>query len=100
MESPAPAHHPWTAVLLRRADRDFDTGLAKPDPEIYWKAIRELGIEPATTVYVGDGGNDELAGAERAGLRAFRAAWFSRSVQGTLNYPVLSTCEELRAHLC
>ena len=68
------------------------------DPEIYRQAMRELGVEPATTVYVGDGGDDELAGAERAGLRAFRAAWFSRSAQNSLDYPALSTCDELRAH--
>jgi HAD superfamily hydrolase (TIGR01509 family) len=53
-------------------------GVAKPDPAIYLKAIRGLGIEPDTAVFIGDGGDDELAGAESAGLRAFRADWFSR----------------------
>ena len=57
-----------------------EAGLAKPDPEIYRKAMRELGVEAETTVYVGDGGDDELAGAQRAGLRAFRAEWFVKSV--------------------
>ena len=57
-----------------------EAGLAKPDPEIYRKAMRELGVEAETTVYVGDGGDDELAGAQRAGLRAFRAQWFVKSV--------------------
>ena len=37
---------------------------------------RRMGIQPEATVYVGDGGDDELAGAERVGLRACRAAWF------------------------
>jgi len=50
--------------------------VAKPDPEIYQRALRRLGVDPATTVYIGDGGDDELVGAERAGLRAYRAAWF------------------------
>jgi putative hydrolase of the HAD superfamily len=76
-----------------------EAGLAKPDPEIYRKAMRELGVEPTTTVYVGDGGDDELAGAKRAGLRAFSAAWFSASSRESLDYPILSTCEELQAHL-
>jgi HAD superfamily hydrolase (TIGR01509 family) len=52
-------------------------GLAKPDPEIYLKAIRGLGVQPDTAVFIGDGGDDELAGAQRAGLRGFRADWFS-----------------------
>lgn len=53
-------------------------GVAKPDPEIYLKATRGLGVEPDEAIFVGDGGDDELSGAERASLRAFRADWFWR----------------------
>lgn len=52
--------------------------VAKPDPEIYLNAVSELRVEPNTTVFIGDGGDSELAGAEQAGLRAFRAEWFGR----------------------
>jgi HAD superfamily hydrolase (TIGR01509 family) len=52
-------------------------GVAKPDPDIYLRATRRLGVEPATAVFIGDGGDNELAGAERAGVRAFRALWFT-----------------------
>jgi putative hydrolase of the HAD superfamily len=45
-------------------------GLRKPDPEIYLLACRELGVEPRDCVFVGDGANDELAGAERVGMDA------------------------------
>ena len=45
-------------------------GLRKPDPAIYQLALDELGVEPAEAVFVGDGANDELAGAERVGMRA------------------------------
>ncbi len=45
-------------------------GLRKPDPRIYLLACEELGVEPAEAVFVGDGANDELAGAERIGMRA------------------------------
>jgi putative hydrolase of the HAD superfamily len=45
-------------------------GLRKPDPRIYRLALDELGIEPEEAVFVGDGANDELAGAERVGMRA------------------------------
>ena len=45
-------------------------GLLKPDPRIYDLACKELGVAPSEAIFVGDGANDELAGAERAGLRA------------------------------
>jgi putative hydrolase of the HAD superfamily len=45
-------------------------GLRKPDPRIYRLALELLGVEPEEAVFVGDGANDELAGAERVGLRA------------------------------
>ncbi len=45
-------------------------GLRKPDAEIYRRACRELGVEPAECMFVGDGANDELAGAERVGMRS------------------------------
>ena len=45
-------------------------GLSKPDPRIYRLALDQLGLAPAETVFVGDGANDELAGAERVGMRA------------------------------
>ena len=45
-------------------------GLLKPDPEIYRLALDELGIRPDEAMFVGDGANDELAGAERVGMQA------------------------------
>jgi putative hydrolase of the HAD superfamily len=45
-------------------------GLRKPDPRIYRLACEEFRVEPAEAMFVGDGANDELAGAERVGMRA------------------------------
>jgi len=45
-------------------------GLRKPDPRIYRLALDELGVEAEDAFFVGDGANDELAGAERVGMRA------------------------------
>jgi putative hydrolase of the HAD superfamily len=45
-------------------------GLRKPDPRIYLLACDQLGVEPREAVFVGDGANDELAGAERVGMTA------------------------------
>jgi putative hydrolase of the HAD superfamily len=47
-------------------------GLRKPDPRIYRIALEQLGVEPAEAIFVGDGANDELAGAERVGMRAIQ----------------------------
>lgn len=45
-------------------------GVRKPDPRIYGIACDELGVAPDEAFFVGDGANDELAGAQRAGLHA------------------------------
>jgi len=43
-------------------------GLAKPDAAIYLHTSDALGVEPTACLFVGDGANDELAGAERVGM--------------------------------
>jgi putative hydrolase of the HAD superfamily len=45
-------------------------GMSKPDPRIYLHCCDLLAVEPGEAVFVGDGANDELAGAERVGMRA------------------------------
>ena len=45
-------------------------GLSKPDPRIYELACERLGVRPDESLFVGDGANDELAGARRVGMRA------------------------------
>ena len=54
----------------------FEVGLAKPDPEIYREAARRLEADVSHTWFIGDGGHEELSGAEQAGVRPFRAIWF------------------------
>ena len=70
-------------------------GVAKPDPEIYVRALHRLGVQPDATVYIGDGGDNELAGAEQAGLRACRAAWFVRNASPTLPWPEFTSCGDV-----
>ncbi len=43
-------------------------GLRKPDPRIYLLCCEQLGVETSEAIFVGDGANDELAGAERVGM--------------------------------
>jgi len=72
-----------------------DEGVAKPDPEIYLRALHRLGLQPEAAIYIGDGGDNELAGAAQAGLRACRAAWFAPSSPASLPWPELTSCGDL-----
>ncbi len=42
-------------------------GFRKPDPEIYWMAAREIGVEPAKCAYVGDNPVRDVEGTRAAG---------------------------------
>jgi len=59
--------------------REFDAavfscevGVSKPDARIYEIACERLGVEARDCLFVGDGANDELPGAERAGMTALQ----------------------------
>jgi putative hydrolase of the HAD superfamily len=56
------------AGLLDTETFSATTGLKKPDAEIYLATAAALGVEPEDCFFVGDGANDELAGAARAGM--------------------------------
>jgi putative hydrolase of the HAD superfamily len=45
-------------------------GLSKPDPRIYELACSRLDVRADECLFVGDGANDELAGAQRVGMQA------------------------------
>jgi len=53
---------PFDLVLTR------DDGAAKPDPEVFLRALAELEVDPAETVAIGDAHLDVIA-AHRAGIR-------------------------------
>lgn len=44
--------------------------LCKPDPRIYQLACERLGVRPGDCLFVGDGGSQELSGAEAVGMTA------------------------------
>ena len=46
-----------------------DVGLLKPDPKIYELAMRHLDMTPEQCLFVGDGGSNELYGAQAAGMK-------------------------------
>jgi len=49
-------------------DSDVE-GVAKPDPELFRRALSGLGVAPERAVYVGDVYSLDVVGSERAGLR-------------------------------
>ena len=65
-----PAAWPETelAGLFDAETFSSDCGLIKPDPEIYLTTLNVLDVAPGDALFVGDGANDELAGAERVGM--------------------------------
>ncbi|WP_051723577.1 HAD family hydrolase [Micromonospora chokoriensis] len=71
-----PAFLPQLAVAPLLDVRVFSVqvGRCKPDPALYLTACQRLGLGPGDCLYVGDGGSQELTGAERAGMTAVRLA--------------------------
>ncbi|WP_457062249.1 HAD family hydrolase [Mycobacteroides abscessus] len=47
-----------------------EVGIMKPDIKIYREAARRLDLRPAECIYIGDGSDGELNGAECSGMRA------------------------------
>ena len=64
------AHHFKVSVAASQI------GSAKPDAAIFHAACRELEVDPADAVYVGDDVLLDIKGAQQAGLRA---VWLNRS---------------------
>jgi putative hydrolase of the HAD superfamily len=77
----------------------YQVGLAKPDARIYHLACERLHVDPASALFVGDGGSQELTGAADAGTIPYWATWFlerwpswkwaSRVRQGAGGFPRL-----------
>ncbi len=61
-----------------------DVGYAKPDKEIYELTLKRLGTSPKESVFIGDGGSDELPGARNAGLSTILMAGIVRPVRPDL----------------
>jgi putative hydrolase of the HAD superfamily len=47
-----------------------EVGVRKPDPFVYQLMCDQLNMKPAEVCYVGDGGSNELSGAEEVGMNA------------------------------
>ncbi|MGH3715565.1 MAG: HAD family hydrolase [Micromonosporaceae bacterium] len=85
-------------------------GKTKPHPKLYEEVLGQLGTEPSTSVYCGDGGGSELDGARHAGMRAVRVrrrggpealsygetAWTGLTISAVEDLPALLASGHLR----
>ncbi|MGG3279857.1 HAD family hydrolase [Paenibacillus solani] len=55
----------------------YKAGVAKPNSEIYRLACERLAVSPQESLFIGDGGSDELRGAHLAGLTPCHAYWYN-----------------------
>jgi putative hydrolase of the HAD superfamily len=56
-------------VLFRSTVTSLDAGCNKPNPEIFWKALRRAGVKAAEAIYVGDQYQIDVLGASKAGMK-------------------------------
>jgi len=92
------------AAVVDAAVFSCQAGCVKPDQRLYRRVCAELGVPSNRVMYVGDGGGDELRGANEAGMAA--VAVRRRGPRGALAFgdtewsgPILAAVEQVRAHL-
>jgi putative hydrolase of the HAD superfamily len=54
-----------------------EVGVLKPDPEIFLRALEQLGVDPVDAMFVGDRLETDVRGAAGAGLTTVQALWFN-----------------------
>ncbi|HEY4200932.1 MAG TPA: HAD family hydrolase [Devosiaceae bacterium] len=59
-------------------------GMEKPDRRLFERAVEQLGVTPAETVFVGDNAEVDIVGARDAGLVA---VWYSATTPWPANLP-------------
>lgn len=79
-------------------------GATKPDQRLYRAVFQRLDVPPSSIVYCGDGGGDELRGADAAGMAAVRVrrrGGPDALVFGLYGWtgPTISLAEELPAYV-
>ncbi|MGH3569858.1 MAG: HAD family hydrolase [Pseudonocardia sp.] len=98
----------WTrsplAALVDAAVFSCQARAVKPNQQLYSRIRDELDVQPDRTLYVGDGGGDELRGALAAGMAA--VAVRRRGPTNTLAFgdndwsgPILDAAEHVPAYL-
>lgn len=55
----------------------YEVKMQKPDTRIYEEAANLLEVALNDCIFIGDGGSNELEGAEMAGMKAIQAKWYT-----------------------
>jgi putative hydrolase of the HAD superfamily len=64
-----------------------DVGVRKPRPEIFNRALEELGVEPERSVFVGDRLEADIKGAGELGMTTVQAMWFRAEEDASVAEP-------------
>jgi HAD superfamily hydrolase (TIGR01509 family) len=69
----------------------YEVKCAKPNPKIYKIACENINVLPKESIFIGDGGSNELYGATNIGMSAYHATWFQpvSISEKILDYPKL-----------
>jgi putative hydrolase of the HAD superfamily len=59
-----------------------EIGVRKPHPAIFLKVLKELGVQPAEAIFVGDRVRDDIGGAKGLGMRGVLTRQFRREEVG------------------
>ncbi len=54
-----------------------EVGARKPQPEIFLRALEQLGLDPVDAMFVGDRLDTDIRGAADVGLTTVQALWFN-----------------------
>lgn len=73
----------------------FKEGLSKPDPKVYQLVCQRLKSEPDQSLFIGDGGSNELYGARAYGLNACQATWFIPKEFRDRAFPQLTSPDQI-----
>ena len=57
----------WCCKIFQECNFSSKVGIRKPDPEIYWLAANEVGVDPKYCAYVGDNPVRDVEGTRAAG---------------------------------
>ena len=68
----------------------YEQGICKPDPEMFARMTKALGVAADECLYVGDGGSNELFAARDAGMHPVQCTWFhDRGYEPHIPCPIL-----------
>ena len=54
----------------------YECGICKPDERIFLLCAQKLGVTPQESLYVGDGGSNELQTADKLGMKTLQALYY------------------------